>query len=265
MRMKAIASGSNGNCIYINGGNTHILIDAGISCKRIVTELRNSGVQPEKISAVLVTHEHSDHTCGLKIFLKHYKCPLYGTRGTLEEIADADIKAEIPGQVYTPIVLGEKFTIGELEITPIHTYHDAADPVAYHVRYGEQSLAVMTDTGTFTPDIVDALKGVNGLLLESNHDIRMLEIGSYPYPLKRRILSDHGHLSNERAGELLNTILHPGLKFILLGHLSEENNYPELALLSVKTEVDTADNGYRSEDFTIDVASRYEPSAMYEV
>lgn len=264
MKMKAIASGSNGNCIYINGGNTHILIDAGITCKRIVTELRNTGVQPEEISAVLVTHEHTDHTSGLKIFLKHYGCPLYGTRDTLEAIADADVKAEIPGQVYRPFLAGETFTIGDLEITSVHVLHDAADPVAYRIRCGEESLAVMTDTGNYTPEILSLMQGVNGLLLEANHDIRMLEMGSYPYPLKRRILSDHGHLSNERAGTLLKEILHPDLKFVLLGHLSEENNYPELALLSVKTEVDTADNGWSSSDFRIDVASRYESSALYE-
>lgn len=264
MKMKAIASGSNGNCIYINGGNTHILIDAGISCKRITAELKNTGVDPKEISAVMITHEHTDHTSGLKIFLKHYGCPLYGTKDTLEEIADADLKAEIPETCYSPIVPGETFTVGDLEISTVHVLHDAADPVAYRIRCGDETLAVMTDTGNYTPEIVEFLKGVDGILLESNHDIRMLEIGSYPYSLKRRILSDHGHLSNERAGELLNKILHPELKFVLLGHLSEENNYPELALLSVKTEIDTADHEYHADDFKIEVASRYHASAVYE-
>lgn len=265
MRFQAIASGSNGNCIFIESGSTRVLVDCGVSCKRITDGLKALSVSPDTISAVLITHEHSDHICGLKVFAKHYNTPVYGTRRTLTEIAEGDVKAEIDPALYRAVTPGETVTIGAFSVHVIHTYHDAADPVAYRFDAPEGKVAVMTDLGHYTEEIAEELKGLNGILLESNHDIRMLEVGHYPYALKRRILGDYGHLSNETSGKLLCKILNPELKFILLGHLSEENNYPDIALMSVKSEIDQSDVPFTSEDFRIEVAGRYESSSVFEL
>lgn len=265
MRMKALASGSNGNCIYVNGGNTHILIDAGISTKRIREGLLGIGIAPEMISAIFVTHEHSDHISGLFIFSKHYHVPIYGTEGTLKEIADADIRGEIDPSLYHVIRAEEDIHIEDLVVRAMHVYHDAADPVSYRIIHEDKIVSVMTDTGKYTDDMVDELQGLSGLLLESNHDIRMLETGSYPYPLKRRILSDHGHLSNESAAKLLVKLLNPSLKFVLLGHISEENNYPDIAVMTTENELHISGDPAIVENLKISAATRYEPSEMYEV
>ena len=138
--------------------------------------------------------------------------------------------------------------------------HDAADPVAYKIRQQEKNVAVMTDLGTYDDHIVEKLQNVDVLLLEANHDVRMLQAGAYPYPLKQRILGDKGHLSNERSGQLLGKVLHDHLKHIVLGHLSKENNYPELAYETVRLEVELGDNPYKGDDFPMFVAKRDEVS-----
>jgi phosphoribosyl 1,2-cyclic phosphodiesterase len=148
---------------------------------------------------------------------------------------------------------------------PISVSHDAADPVAYRFTNGTQKMAVITDLGTYDDDIVRELQGLDALLLEANHDIRMLETGAYPYPLKQRILGDKGHLSNERSGQLLGSLLHDMFGTVLLGHLSKENNYPDLAYETVRLEVTMGDNPYTAEDFPIYVAKRDEPSPVIRV
>ena len=265
MRLKALASGSNGNCIYIDNEDTRILIDAGISCRRIREGVSALGTEAKDLNGVLITHEHSDHIQGLKILAKTCHVPIYGTYETLDYIREHDVNDEIPMELYHPVHPGNRFSIGSLDVLPISTFHDAVNPVCYRVENGKNAVAVVTDTGSFSESMVDSLEGLDGLLLEANHDIRMLEAGSYPYVLKRRILSDYGHLSNERSGELLCRLLNSNMKFCLLGHLSEENNYPDLALMSVKNEVDLSDVPYSSADIVIDAATRYEPSALYEL
>lgn len=265
MRLKALASGSNGNSIFIDDGDTPVLIDAGISCKRICDGLKELDVDPRELKGILITHEHSDHIQGLRIFEKKYHIPIFATNGTLEEIRLKDTAHEIEEELYHPVVPGEILKLHSLRIRPIRTFHDAKDPVAFRVESRDKALAVMTDTGTYSEEMVSALQGLDGILLEANHDIRMLEAGSYPYVLKRRILGDYGHLSNERSGSLLTRLLNDHMDFCLLGHLSEENNYPELALLSVKNEVDLSDTAFKSGDFKIDVATRTAPSLLYQV
>ena len=265
MKMQALASGSNGNAIYIGDGDCHILVDAGISCKRIRDGLKLLGVDPGDLSAVLITHEHSDHIQGLKVLSKKYHVPVCGTRKTLEYIAMNDHDHEIDMSLYHPVEAGKTFEAGNFRILPVSTFHDAADPVCYRIENSRQAFAVVTDTGMVSEEMILRMQELDGILLEANHDIRMLEAGSYPFPLKRRILGDYGHLSNERAGLFLTQILSKRLKFCLLGHLSEENNYPELALMAVKNEIDLSDIPFRSEDLRIDVATRYESSAVYTV
>ena len=264
MRIKTLASGSSGNCTLIASGDSVILIDAGISAKRIEEGLKESSIPPAAVTAILITHEHIDHVSGLKVFLKHYGTPVYASRGTVRAYLHS-AGAGLDRALFHEISSDAPFRIGGLCVSAFPLSHDAAEPYAYRVSDGVKSAALMTDLGFYTEAHADFLKGVNALILEANHDVRMLETGSYPYVLKRRILSDFGHLSNENAGRLLLKVLHPGLKLCLLAHLSEENNLPELALLSVKTEIDLSDTGISSGDYKIETAPRGVPSPFYDI
>lgn len=256
MRMCSIASGSSGNCIYVGCEQTHVLIDAGISGKRIEEGLEKLGVSPGSLSAILVTHEHADHVSGLGVMARRYGLPIYATKGTIHAILENSLLGTFPEGCIHVIDQEKPFSIGALKAHPFPVYHDAAQPVAYRVSAGEKSVGVLTDCGTFDEHIIASLKGVQALILEANHDIHMLEVGRYPYPLKQRIKSDYGHLSNERSGELLIRLLHPSLKYVALGHLSKENNFPELAYETVRLEVDLSSAPYNSEDFKLMVAKR---------
>lgn len=256
MRMVSIASGSSGNCIYIGSERTHILVDAGISNKRIEQGLGEIGIKGGELNGILITHEHSDHIKGLGVLARKYGIPIYSTRETLEEISGMKSLGEYPKELLQPICHDVDFYVGDLEVKPFRIDHDAANPVAYRVQHGRKSVAVATDMGHYSQYIIDHLQGLDAILLESNHDVKMLEAGPYPYYLKRRILGDHGHLSNENAGRLLNCILHENLKHIFLGHLSKENNYEELAYETVRLEIAEGDTPYGASDFPITVAKR---------
>ena len=233
MRFVSIASGSSGNCIYAGTESTHILVDAGISAKRIEQGLFEVGLKAGEVNAICITHEHTDHVRGLGVLARKYAIPIYGTKGTLQEIKKIN-----------------------MDVLPFHSDHDAADPVAYRIQSGNKSIAVATDLGHYNQYTIDHLLDLDAVLLESNHDLRMLETGPYPYYLKRRIMGDFGHLSNENAGRLLNCILSGKMKHILLGHLSQENNMPELAYETVRLEVDMGDTPYQASDFYMAVARR---------
>lgn len=256
MRMVSIASGSSGNCIYIGSESTHILVDAGISNKRIEQGLNEIGLKGGEMDGILITHEHSDHIKGLGVLSRKHHLPIYGTRATLEQIASTSSLGTIDRELLRPISPDVDFSLGDLTIKAFSIDHDAADPVAYRVKNGSRTVAVATDMGHFDPYIIQHLEGLDAILLESNHDVRMLETGPYPYYLKRRILGDRGHLSNENAGRLLSYILHDNMKKILLGHLSRENNYEELAYETVRLEIDEGDCPYGASDFSISVAHR---------
>ena len=244
MRMVSIASGSSGNCIYIGSDKTHILVDAGISNKRIQQGLNDIGLKGGDVDGILITHEHSDHIKGLGVLARKYQVPIYATRETLDEIRSKSSLGDYDRELLHPVCPDVDFVVGDLTVKPFSIDHDAANPVAYRVQCGERSVAVATDMGHYDQYIIDHLRDLDALLLESNHDVRMLESGPYPYYLKRRILGDHGHLSNENAGRLLNCILHDRMKKILLGHLSKENNYAELAYETVRLEIDEGDCPY---------------------
>ena len=265
MRFQAIASGSNGNCIYIEEGPSRFLVDAGISAKSIREGILNLGEAPDLLTGILVTHAHSDHIRGLPVFSKHFHTPIYGTEETLAAVRAADADHAIEEGLYHVISADIPFSLGNAAVRPIRTSHDAPGSCGYRLDFERFHVAVLTDLGTYDEKTVAALQGLDGILIESNHDVRMLEVGPYPFVLKRRILGDFGHLSNDRCAELVKKILHPGLKFILLGHLSEENNYPEIALMTVRNAIDAPDCPYASGDFRIEVASRYEPSSVFEL
>ena len=256
MRMCSIASGSSGNCIYIGSGEHHILIDAGISGKRVEAGLKSLKISGGDLDGILITHEHSDHIRGLGVLARKYEIPIYATPGTAAAIREMENLGRLDEELFVEIQLNAPFFIGDLEIFPFPVSHDAAEPAAYRVACGKKAMAVATDLGIYTEEIVDRLRGLDVLLLEANHDIHMLEVGPYPYPLKRRVMGDMGHLSNELSGRLLCDILHDDLQYVVLGHLSKENNYEELAYETVKLEITFGDNPYRGEDIPMTVAKR---------
>lgn len=260
-RFASIASGSSGNSIYFGSDNTHILIDTGISNKRIEEGLKNLGLKVSDLSGVLITHEHSDHIQGLRTLTKKYQIPIYATKGTLDYIKAKKI-IEGNEDLCNVISADTKITIDDIDARVFKISHDASEPVGFRLSTAGKSVAVATDMGVYDEYIVDKLQDLDAILLEANHDIRMLEAGPYPYHLKRRILGSKGHLCNEIAGKLLARILNDNIKHVLLGHLSKENNYPSLAYETVKVEIDEADVEYRGSDFKIEVAKR---DAMSEV
>ena len=265
MRMCSIASGSSGNCIYVGSDNTHLLVDTGISKKRIEEGLKTLDLKGNDLNGLLITHEHSDHIQGLGVFSRKYQIPIYATKGTLEGIKSYSGLGKMPEGLYHPIHTDEPFTLGDIDIHPFEISHDANEPAGYRLECGAKSVAVATDLGKYDSYTVKNLQNLDAVLLEANHDIHMLEVGGYPYYLKQRILGDRGHLSNELSGQLLCDILHDNLKYIMLGHLSRENNYAKLAYETVKLEVTLADNEYKGEDLDMFVASRDSVSEIVTV
>ena len=266
MRFCAFASGSSGNCTYAGSESTHILIDVGISGKRIEEALNGTGLTGRDIRAILITHEHSDHICGLGVMSRKYGIPIYATEKTIEAIKRDRSVGKVDDELFNIVSADNKFMIGDLSINPMKISHDAADPVGYRIFYGKKKVAVCTDLGKYDEYTVECLKGLDAVLLEANHDVKMLQTGPYPYPLKQRILSERGHLSNEASGQLLSRILHDDMKYVFLGHLSKENNIPELAYEAVRMEVTLSPvNNYRGDDFCINVAKRSEPSELIAI
>ena len=256
MRMCSIASGSSGNCIYVGSDHTHLLVDTGISKKRIEEGLKTLDLKGDDLNGILITHEHSDHIQGLGVFSRKYQIPIYATKGTLEGIKSYSGLGKMPEGLYHPIHTDEPFTLGDIDIHPFEISHDANEPAGYRLECGGKSVSVATDLGKYDSYTVKNLQNLDAVLLEANHDIHMLETGVYPYPLKRRIMGNRGHLSNERSGQLLCELLHDKFGTVVLGHLSKENNYEELAYEAVRLEVTMGDNPYKADDFPMYVAKR---------
>ena len=256
MELFSIASGSSGNCICVGNDKNHVMIDVGISGKRIEEGMNHYDLTTADCDGILITHEHSDHVGGLGVISRKYGLPIYTTEGTMEAILRCRSLGRIDRELFHVIEPDRDFSVGELNVHPFRVSHDAADPVAYIVSDSKKRVGVVTDLGTYDDYIVENISGLNAILIEANHDVRMLQAGRYPYPLKQRILGDHGHLSNENSGRLLASVLNDNICHIFLGHLSKENNYEELALTSVRTEVSMSEVPYRGTDFPITVASR---------
>ena len=258
MRLCSIASGSSGNCIYVGSEATHLLVDVGISGKRTESGLKELGLTGRDIDGILVTHEHADHISGLGVLARKYEIPVYATAGPIDAMKKCGSLGTIDEELFHEVWEDKKLIIKDLTVNPMHISHDAAQPVGYRISYGNRRVAVCTDLGVYNDYTVECLKGMDALLLEANHDVNMLQVGPYPYHLKQRILGDRGHLSNENSGRLICRILHDNLKTILLGHLSKENNLPELAFESVRMEINMGNVPYRAGDFDIRVARRSE-------
>jgi len=220
----ALASGSNGNCYYIGNEREAILIDVGISCKLLLKRFEESGLDVSKVKAIFITHEHADHNRGTRVFSNRYHIPVYFTPGTYYGSSHSSRPS-----MYRFLQIGQSFQLGDFTIHTFSKKHDSADPCSFRIEIGGTSVGVMTDIGAPCPNVIDHLKSSNILFLESNYDEKMLWDGNYSWPLKKRIASDHGHLSNIQAFNLIYEHAEDNLKTIILSHLSGENNTPDLA------------------------------------
>ncbi len=230
LHMCALRSGSRGNSTLVFSNSVKILVDCGISCKMAVSALFDIGISPEEIDAIFVTHEHSDHIKGISVFSKKFGVPVYANSATwsylrpiLSGVAEENVK----------IIEEENILIGDINVCAFATSHDAVCPVGYTFVSGGEKASVATDMGVVSERVLNELRGSDKILLEANHDLSLLSIGPYPEPLKRRIKSDRGHLCNEAAKDVALSLLESGTKHFILGHMSQENNNPDLAYLTV--------------------------------
>ena len=264
MQLYSIASGSSGNCIYLGEEDGGILIDAGISRKRIVTGLERKGLSLNDIKAIFITHEHSDHISGLGPVLRKNPIPVYATADTVSAIWEKTNMNNISPELFHSIRPEEEIEAGEMLVRPFSISHDAVDPVCYTVEKQGKRAAVATDMGCFDDTIIRVLGQCDSVLIEANHDINMLQVGPYPYSLKMRILGNKGHLSNTSCADLIKEILHKDLKHLVLGHLSRENNFPQLAYRTVLDELEKTET-WGTLDTRLMVASRDEPTELLKI
>lgn len=222
-------SGSSGNCLFVQYGTTRLLIDAGKSGKTVADALHRIGADPETVSGLLITHEHSDHISGAGILARKYGIPVYATSETWRAMEEKI--GTVPAGLRYEITADNEFWLGDIGVSPFSIPHDAADPVGYRLYGGKNSISTATDLGCFTENVYSHIRGSDMVLLESNHDPEMLKRNPhYNAALKKRILGNLGHLSNEACAEALIRLIRGGTRNILLGHLSGENNTPELAM-----------------------------------
>lgn len=257
LTFQTFASGSSGNAALLSSGGTHVLIDMGISCRRILQALGAQGLTPEDLAAVCVTHEHRDHVSGLDTFIKKYRTPILCSAGTARQLGYRIAGVEA---LLAPFACGDVLTLGDLTVRTFPLSHDVSDGAGYRFDGPEGSLGIVTDTGYITEEARSALLGVDFLVLEANHDVECLRSGPYPYALKERVLGACGHLSNEAAAWFARESAAQGTSQILLAHLSAENNTPALARNAVGRAL--AAVGYRG---TLSVAPRSEAGPVYQV
>lgn len=263
MRLCSIASGSSGNCTYIGNDTTGVLVDAGISGKKIEQGLQGIGVDPSELKGIFVTHEHSDHIKSVGVLARKYEIPIYATPETIHAMLKGKGIGRIPEGLFRYVYPDTPIMVDDLEIQPFSISHDAANPVCYTFQYNGKKIGYATDLGTYDEYIIEQLKDSDLLFLEANHDVNMLMVGSYPYYLKQRILGDHGHLSNDRSANLICELLHDRLKAIILAHLSKDNNYEALAYETIAQCV--AQSMGERQTPRIVVANREEPSEVFSL
>lgn len=249
----SLISGSSGNATLISDGKTHILTDCGMSGVKLKDALLKFGISPENLSAMLITHEHIDHVRGAGVIARRYKIPIYATEKTHAALDCGRIDDDLLHFIKPDC----DFEIGSIGVTPFSIPHDAADPVGYSYFCGDEKYSLSTDIGHMNDYILSHLTGSKKVLLESNHDVEMLQFGSYPFPLKQRILSDTGHLSNTNAAKTALKLVESGTENVALGHLSNENNTPEIALIETHTYLTSAGVNV-GKDMVLQVAKRYE-------
>lgn len=227
----SLYSGSSGNCLFLSAGRTKLLIDAGLSAKRIIEALASIGEKPSELSAILISHEHSDHIKGAGILSRKLGIPVYANEKTWAALKG--MIGPVSEQNTAYFNTGAEFEIGEVTVRTFPTPHDAAESVGFNFFSEDKKVTVATDIGHMSVKLLKCLEDSDLLLLESNHDVQMLRVGPYPWQLKKRIEGDNGHLSNEMAGKVIAYMAERGSNKFLLGHLSRENNFPELAYQTV--------------------------------
>lgn len=264
MELYSIASGSSGNCIYAGTQEEGVLFDVGISMKRIREGLEAQGLTFDNVKGICITHEHSDHISGLGPVLRKNPIPVYATGGTIHAIWEKANMKNISPDLFHPVRPEDEIEIAGGVVRPFEISHDAAEPVCYTFECDGKQIGIATDTGCFNDKMIDSLSECDTLLLEANHDINLLQVGSYPYALKMRILSDKGHLSNDASARFIKELLHTGLQNILLGHLSKENNFPDLAYQTVSYELEQSET-WRRLSTNLSVARRDEPTPAIQI
>ena len=262
----SFASGSSGNCYLVESENTTLLVDVGITGKRILAGLQENGHDPTEVDGILLTHEHIDHVRSIRMLgRKACHAEVFGSSGTLNGIEPDRLPQDRTHALTFPL---EDFRIGDIQVKPFALSHDASQPTGYSFCHEENQVTIVTDTGYVTEEIFRHICQADLLVLEANHEVNILRMGPYPYPLKQRILGEEGHLSNETAGDTIARMLDVREKndppTVLLGHLSRENNTPQQAYLTVRNILFENDY-YVDRDVALDVILRDEVSRRYEV
>ncbi|MBR0491767.1 MAG: MBL fold metallo-hydrolase [Clostridia bacterium] len=250
----SLYSGSSGNSLFVQSENTNLLVDCGVSAKKIETALTDLNINPNSIDGILITHEHSDHVQGLGVFAKKFNVPVFVNKQTLDAMPKQKEKLESCNANITNFEVGDHLEIKNLKIKSFSIPHDAANPCGFTITDNCKTIGIATDIGHMTTDILKELEPSDFLLLESNYDPEVLKCSPYPYHLKQRIAGPNGHLPNEMAGKTISYLLKSNLKKAMLGHLSKENNFPELAYKSVVEEL--ISNSYDENSLSLSVASR---------
>lgn len=261
LKFCSLYSGSTGNSLFIENNDTKILVDAGVSGKKIVDALDTINVSPKEIDAILVTHEHSDHIQSVGTLSKKYDIPVYANKKTWSKM-DNDFK-KIDNKNIFIFNSSQDFVIGNLTIHPFKTPHDAIESCGFNINDGDTKISIATDLGHTTEEIEASLLGSKFILLEANYEPEVLRICSYPSILKQRIAGPNGHLSNNMAGQTISHLIESGLSKAMLGHLSKESNFPEMAYETVLTELEN--KKFRRGTIDLSVASRFEPSKLIEI
>ncbi len=261
LKFCSLYSGSSGNCLYVSSKNTRILIDCGTSCKKICEGLASIDSSIEDIDAILVTHEHSDHVQSLGMISKKFNIPVYANLETWNAMQNQ--KEKISKENIKFFKNNEDFFLNDLTIHPFTTPHDAANPCGFNIHNGKRKLSIATDLGHVDDKLIKELENSSFLLLESNYEPEILKISNYPFLLKQRIAGPNGHLSNQTAGKTISMLMKNGLKEVVLGHLSKENNFPELAYKTVAEEL--INNNADINTIKISVASRDIPGKIINI
>ena len=258
----SLASGSSGNSIYVGSEQTAVLVDVGINCKGLCLALDSRGLSPADLSGILITHEHSDHVKGLDVFAKRYSTPIYINQKTWNRLRPRLKYAEL---MDVRIVENDsQFVVGDIEVKSFSTPHDAVDSMGFRLNTGRHVVSVFTDLGKTNERLIDAVAGSDLIYIEANYDPDMLKNGPYPWDLKQRISGEFGHLSNLDCADGILELLNRGTSRFVLSHLSEHNNFPELAELTVNRILLEAGAKHGS-DFQMNVAPRYTPGEVFEL
>ena len=258
LKFCSLYSGSSGNCLYVESNGSKVLIDAGTSSKKICEGLASINSSIEKIDAILVTHEHSDHIQSIGNLSKKYNIPIYANLETWNSMENQ--KAKIANENIQIFENDKDFLLNDLTIHPFSTSHDAANSCGFNIHNGKRKISIATDLGFVDNHILSELEESSFILLESNYDPEILKVSKYPFHLKSRIAGPKGHLSNQTAGKTISALMKKNLKQVMLGHLSKENNFPELAYQTVIEELMNSNNDINT--IKLSVANRYEPSKI---